>query len=309
MYKRRDFFYGGKNRVKTWNVQDGFDVFVKYDERTPASRVELEHKHDYVELVYIKCGEVTHFINNVSYKVSRGDLLFINYGETHSFSIDSDKVEYYNFYVKPEFIGANMISTENINDIFLALLPDGAAEIQKKRKTSCVRISGNERVEIELIAKKMYDECMKNEPCRDIVLNAYMRIVFSKLIRELLKDTGSERPNLLTEDILKYIDNNFTSSISATDLANHCFHNPAYLGRVFKSVYGKSLKAYIREKRMQYAYELICETDLSIEEIYRRVGYNCKTQFYKDFKGIYGGLPGAIRKKYSKDTNTTQADR
>lgn len=294
--------------MKTWNVKDGFDVFVKYDERTPLSSTEAEHRHDYVELVYIKRGEVTHFINGVSYKVSRGDLLFINFGETHSFSINSDMVEYYNFYVKPEFIGANMVNTENINDIFLALLPDGAEELQK-RKTSCVRIFGNDRIEFELIAKTMYGECQKDEPCRDIVLNAYMRIVFSKLIRALLKGTGNERPNLLTDDILKYIDNNFTSSISASDLADHCFHNPAYLGRVFKSVYGKSMKAYIREKRMKYAYELICETYLSIEEIYRMVGYNCKTQFYEDFKGIYGCLPGAIRKKHTRGGIDNQDDK
>ena len=84
-----------------------------------------------------------------------------------------------------------------------------------------------------------------------------MRLIFAKLIRALLAEVGDPRPNLLTDEVIKYIDENFTSPVSATTLADHCFYNPAYLGRVFKAVYGKSMKEYIREKRLAYALELL----------------------------------------------------
>ena len=134
-------------------------------------------------------------------------------------------------------------------------------------------------------------------PCRWFILNAYMRLIFAKLIRALLDDVGDERPNLLTDEVLRYIDANFTSPVTATSLAEHCFYNPAYLGRVFKTVYGKSMKEYIRTKRMEYAMELLKTTDLSVEEIGSRVGYaKSKTQFYKNFKGQYGVLPGEVKR-------------
>ncbi|MBQ8410040.1 MAG: helix-turn-helix domain-containing protein [Clostridia bacterium] len=263
-------------------------------ESRPITRTENEHKHEFIELVYTARGSCTHFINGTPYSVSRGDMLFINYGETHSFQPESDVV-FYNFFVKPEFMSENLVNSENINDIFLIFLPESTEELQKRR-TSCVRFSVEERTEIEETAERMLNEQSEARPCAGVVLNAYMRLIFAKLIRALLEQGGIKRPKLLTDEVLEYIDRNFTSPITAETLAKHCFYNPAYLGRVFKTVYGKSMKDYIRIKRMEYAMELLTSTSLSVEEIGARVGYSGKTQFYKNFKTHYGMLPGEVRK-------------
>ena len=152
-------------------------------------------------------------------------------------------------------------------------------------------------VEIERIAEKMCREIeSEDRPCRSFILNAYMRLIFAKLIRALLEDVGDDRPNLLTDEVLRYIDANFTSPVTATSLAEHCFYNPAYLGRVFKTVYGKGLKEYLREKRLSLAMELLESTSLSVDEICARVGYASKALFYKNFKELYGKAPGEFRK-------------
>ena len=96
--------------------------------------------------------------------------------------------------------------------------------------------------------------------------------------------------------MLQYLDQNFTEPVTAATLANQCFYNPAYLGRVFKAVYGKSMKEYIREKRMEYAAKLLTEEGLSVNEVYMRVGYTSKTQFYKCFHAYYGTAPGEFKK-------------
>lgn len=57
---------------------------------TDNSTPEAPHTHDFVELVYILGGEGTHTINNVEYRVSRGDMLFINYKQVHSFNTPSE---------------------------------------------------------------------------------------------------------------------------------------------------------------------------------------------------------------------------
>lgn len=44
------------------------------------------HKHNFVELIYIYSGRGVHNIGETAYEVSSGDLLFINYGQTHSFT-------------------------------------------------------------------------------------------------------------------------------------------------------------------------------------------------------------------------------
>ncbi len=283
--------------MKKFDIYDGKSVHVGLQWR-PAHANEPEHTHEFVELVYSVKGKFTHYINGKAYPVSRGDLLFINYGETHSFTSGDENASFYNFSVKPEFMSENIINSETINDIFLIFLPEGT-EALHSRKTSCVRFIGEERVEIEEIAKKMcaeLDDDSGTLPCKNLVLNAYMRLIFAKLIRALLRDVGEERPNILTDEVLKYIDANFTSPVNAAALANHCFYNPAYLGRVFKAVYGKSMNEYIREKRMNYAMEMLTSTSLSVEEICERVGYRSKAQFHKSFKEFYGKTPGEFRK-------------
>ena len=287
----------GAIQMRKFDIYDGKSVAVERQQRF-RGKDEREHTHEFVELVYTTKGNFTHCINGKSYAVSRGDLLFINYGEVHSFTVDSEEAEFYNFSVKPEFMSENIVNSETINDIFLIFLPEGTEELQS-RKTSCVRFFGEERVEIERIAKRMCDELENDDggrPCQNFILNAYMRLIFAKLIRALLENVGDERPNLLTDEVLRYIDENFTSPVNATTLADHCFYNPAYLGRVFKAVYGKSMNDYIREKRLSYAMELLKTTSLSVEEICQRVGYSGKAQFYKNFKKLYGKAPGEFRK-------------
>ena len=279
---------------KTFDICHGDSFFMSINSREATRHShEQEHLHEFIELVYILNGECIHYINGNPYHVSRGDMLFINYGETHSFDVPSSMTAY-NFLIKPEFISDNLVNSETVNDILLALLPDSAGELQKC-KTSCVHFTGEDRIEIERIAEKMYRELKEEKPCYSLLLNSYMKLILTYLVRKLLQNTGDERPNILTGEILEYLDNNFTTPITAAALAEHCFYNPAYLGRVFKTVYGKSIKEYIRVKRLEYAMNLLKNTDLSIQEIYIKVGYSAKAQFYKNFKEYYGDSPKKFR--------------
>ena len=277
----------------TFNMQ-GFEPIGIIKDIRPADWFEEEHRHDFVELVYTVRGSCTHYINGKQYQVSRGDMLFINYGETHSFKPEGE-LEYINFYVKPEFMSENLVNSENINDIFLIFLPESAEELQARR-TSCVRFTPEKQALIEQLSERMLEESTGNSPCATIVMNAYMRLIFAELIRALLGEVRIKKPHIVTDKILEYIDQNFTTPITAETLAEHCFYNPAYLGRVFKTIYGKSMKEYIRTKRMEHAMELLKTTNTAVEEIAAAVGYSSKTQFYKNFKNQFGISPGEVKK-------------
>ncbi|MBQ8175222.1 MAG: helix-turn-helix domain-containing protein [Clostridia bacterium] len=277
--------------MKRFEVTDKLGIVVERSVRETGTH-EPEHTHDFIELVYTAAGNGTHYINGIPYPARRGDLLFINYGEVHAITVDST-LTFYQFLVKPEFIAENFVNSENIDDIFLLFLPEGAEELQR-RKTSCVRFFGAERTEIEHLIANMHKEAEEKKPCHRFVLNGYMQLLFSKLIRALMESsaTYADRAQLLTEEILAYLDEHFTGPVTADALAKHCFYNPAYLGRVFKAVYGKSLKEYIRERRMEYAAELLSDGKLSVDEVIERVGYTGKGQFYKHFYAHFGTSPG-----------------
>ena len=57
------------------------------------------HKHEFIELVYITSGKSTHYINDISYEANSGDIVFVNYNETHRI-VANEPLEYYNLFVK-----------------------------------------------------------------------------------------------------------------------------------------------------------------------------------------------------------------
>jgi len=65
---------------------------------------------------------------------------------------------------------------------------------------------------------------------------------------------------------------------------------------VFKSVYGTSIAAHLKEHRLEKASQLLRETGLSVAEIARQVGYESQSKFTAAFKEQYGLLPTAYRR-------------
>ena len=50
---------------------------------------------------------------------------------------------------------------------------------------------------------------------------------------------------------------------------------------------------------MQKAASLLLETNLTVEEIVLSLGFNNRTNFYKQFQAVYGVSSAAYRKNYS----------
>jgi len=53
------------------------------------------HTHEFIEIVYIFSGSGKQTIDQAEYNVKKGDLLFINCGQTHSFQTQST-MSFYN---------------------------------------------------------------------------------------------------------------------------------------------------------------------------------------------------------------------
>lgn len=65
----------------------------------------------------------------------------------------------------------------------------------------------------------------------------------------------------------------------------------------FKSLLGESPMEYLTRWRMQIAYNLLDEENLSVLEVAERCGYESEAAFAKAFKRIIGVGPGAVRQQ------------
>lgn len=92
---------------------------------------------------------------------------------------------------------------------------------------------------------------------------------------------------------------NLSKRITIDELAHEFYMNPTTLKTVFKDVYGTSVAAHIKQHRMEKAAELLCSTEMSVNEIALAVGYESQSKFSATFKDFYSLTPNEYKKKHS----------
>lgn len=85
--------------------------------------------------------------------------------------------------------------------------------------------------------------------------------------------------------------------ITIEELSKQYLINPTTLKAAFKSVYGTSLAAHIREHRMEQAARLLRTSDMTIAQIAQAVGYDSQSKFTAAFKTFFHMLPREYRKQ------------
>lgn len=96
--------------------------------------------------------------------------------------------------------------------------------------------------------------------------------------------------------ILKYIQTNYrTATLAGT--AAHFHYAMGYLSKLIKRTTGKNFTAIVGELRIEEAKELLTETELSVEEVGIRTGYESPVHFSRSFKQAVGDAPSVYRRK------------
>lgn len=270
------------------------DVFIQKNHILKGTK-EDKHTHEFIELVYILSGSGEHIINDKKYPVEKGNILFINFNQVHSYTTDSD-MDFFNLIMKPEFINKKLLNSRNIYEIFYLLLSEEFGEMENDMPI--VKLSGTETIMMDRLCENcLYEYDNKKKGYLSVIRN-YIQIVFTLIMRNINRGDVTRkyiRPLLL--DIVKFIDENYGEKITIKSLADKCFYNTAYFSTIFKECYGTSCRTYIKEKRLSEAIELLKNTNLSVEEIMAKVGYNDRSLFYRHLKKFSGQTPGDIREK------------
>ena len=263
-------------------------------EKITTSEDYLVHKHEFIELVYIMAGGGSQIINGREYQVSHGSLLFIDYGQTHSW-ITRQSMTFVHILLEPEFFSRELVNMESIIDIFCYNM---FSEFSGKHENAvqCVTFRKEELAKVDNLIDVMVQEYEQKNLGYLSVLRAHTQTLFSWLLRKL--NSGTDKVILgSVQDVLEYINEHFTEKLELSDIAARGFYHPDYLSRLLKKYCGKSFSQYVKEKRITHAANLLRTTELSVNEIMFQSGYTDSKMFYQHFKEIYGESPGSIRRK------------
>jgi YesN/AraC family two-component response regulator len=110
-------------------------------------------------------------------------------------------------------------------------------------------------------------------------------------------NTDADDPKMtkVTEEISRYIRENYVRDISMQDAARHMNYSEAYFSKLFKHCFGKNFTAYLTEYRVEMAKKLLAQSNINIKEVGFAVGYQDSGYFTKVFKRITGKNPTEYR--------------
>ncbi len=146
------------------------------------------------------------------------------------------------------------------------------------------------------ISAEEFDEIYaESEKGSFLALSGFYNII-DRLHKSLEKDTRSFRHSHI-QPALEFIENNFSQPIEIKTLARLCRCSESSLFKTFQTVMGVSPIVYKHNIMIQHSLDLLAHTDLSIEEISRRVGFASSNYFRKIFIKITGKTPKEIRRK------------
>lgn len=147
------------------------------------------------------------------------------------------------------------------------------------------------------------------KPCDINDLLAVMDMAIQKIDREcdFKGNTKENKPERKRENVKnfdeqttikylrEYVENNYTFDISMQEVAEDMGYSDAYFSKLFKQYFNQNFTAYLTEYRIKKAKELLTDTNNSIKDISRMVGYEDSNYFAKIFKRIVGEIPSKFR--------------
>lgn len=101
-----------------------------------------------------------------------------------------------------------------------------------------------------------------------------------------------------TRAVEKLMTENLDQNFTIADLAKRFDLSETALKNCFKSMYGNSIYAYLKEARLNRAASmLLTERDRKVSDIALAVGYSTPGKFSVAFKSMFGKTPGEYRRK------------
>jgi AraC-like DNA-binding protein len=258
---------------------------------------EIEHHHDFVEIVFITKGKGIQVISNNEYEVSEGDIFILQGFQNHYFK-DADKTEIINVMFdpvkSPGLISDDIKTIDGYSALFI-LEPRYRNRMHFK---NMLHLNQVDLAKSEYILNTMLYENLHKEPGYELFLKNKLEEIIIFLSRKYSQiSIPKARSMVRIGKAIDFIEHNFHNNIYIQQLAEMGFMSIRNFQRIFKDATGLSPNDYLLELRIQHASKLLSETDSAIYNVSEQVGIADWFYFSKAFKKKFGVSPLKYRKQ------------
>ncbi|MBQ8798014.1 MAG: helix-turn-helix transcriptional regulator [Lachnospiraceae bacterium] len=250
------------------------------------------HRHDGCEVYLFLSGNVRLYIEQTCFSPVPGSLVILNSNEMHRVqSIDQSPYERIVINIKRDYMEALSPCDFSLEDCFYTR-PLGTENLRV--------LSPDALQEFLTLYKGLESSATPNCFGRTIIQNAYASLLLLFLNRQYQTGPSSYKntmPAYIT-GTMQYIDSHLNEPIRLSVLANNFHISESYLSAQFKHHTGLTLRAYLLDRKISCAKQLLQE-GVSVTDACYCSGFNDYANFIRSFKNATGVSPGKYHESIS----------
>ncbi len=274
--------------TQNWNNYEINDFLLysyrstKYDAGNFPSNL---HYHDYFELMVIEEGNIRYICESEIYYPEKGDIILIPPGKFHMSAINEKTTQYsrHVFYFYPQAFDTYKCSSLNGfagTDVKMITFSD------HNRKQEVISL-------LKDIASTLPDST-KYPLSLSYIINFFYLLNQKDVL--LTADYVYLPDNI--HNIKKYIDENYASIDSVSQVAEHFFYSREHASKLFKKHFDITISDYILQRRILESQRLISNGTPVTKAAYA-VGFNSMSAFIRAFRKINNMTPSQYRNSKS----------
>ena len=251
-----------------------------------------QHTHDYVEVIYMCCGETTHIVNGKQIRLEQGDLLFLNQSATHEVCRAGQQDVAVNFIVLPEFFSAPLSMIGEEETPLRKFLVDCLCA--QNSGTGYLYFDVSEVKPIQNLLENLLWILIQETPAKRKISQMTMALLFMQLLGHTETLNTDDQEDAVVWQVLRYVESSYVHG-SFGELAERLHYDASWLSREIKRKTGKTYTQLVQEKRLAQAAFLLRNTDRNVSDIAYAVGYENISYFHRIFAEAYGQSPKHYR--------------
>lgn len=254
------------------------------------------HGHNYIEVMYVCSGSVTHIIGPDRITLVAGDLLFLNMHTRHRVLAAG-----------AGDVAVNLILTVDFFASFLDFLRESDTlyefaieNLRKDGQPGYLHYNISDILPITNLMENLVWSLVAEKTTPPSVFRQTVGLLLNYLARSPAalcdKAQPTERNTAMLRRITAYVDTCYATA-SLHDLAKQLGFSEQYLSEWIRIHLGAGFRSVLQEKRFSVAEQLLVTTNLSVGEIMATVGYENSSYFHRCFRQRYGVSPLVYRNR------------
>ena len=233
-----------------------------------------DHLQTSYELLRVKDGEISVYIENEEYRLKKGQQILI----------------------MPNLIHSYKTCECGSRTQFIIFSVDYLPEIYGETEMGIFRDPVLEEESFEI-----FDRLLKHR--RDhFMFRAALYEIASYYERNEIIPIRVRRSSDFAVRMSEYFEKHCMEDLDEKSVAQSVGYHPRYLSMLINRHFGVSFKTLLNEYRVRMATELLQDRSKSITEIYTIVGYDSQSSFNRNFKALTGMTPREYRNENHGDS-------